>query len=255
MTELFFGELTSARLTELKNDDRDLVLLLPVGATEPHGPHGPLNTDPLISLGTCTRAVQALHEHPAVRALILPPVDYGVTRFAAGFDGALHIGEETLHALLTDICGSLIDRDLRHIVLVNNHFEPGQVATLRRVVDTVSVNRGVTIGFLDLVRRRRAQRLTEEFRSGSCHAGRYETSLVLADRPELVDTEAMTGLPALPVNMPEHMGAGKQGFLDMGMDRAYCGDPAAATAAEGESTYRVLTEMLLEVIHDVITHN
>ena len=72
----------------------------------------------------------------------------------------------------------------RRLVIVNNHFEPEQVATLR----AAAADAGAL--YLDLVRRRNAQRLTDEFRRGSCHAGRYETSLVLADAPQLVDSAA-----------------------------------------------------------------
>src|SRR5207302_2311173 len=102
--------------------------------------------------------------------------------------------------------------------------------------------------YLDLVRRRNAERLTDEFRRGSCHAGRYETSLVLADAPELVDVETMSELPAFEVSMPAEMAAGHTDFLAMGMDRAYCGAPAEASAAEGRATFETLTEMLVELV-------
>ena len=81
------------------------------------------------------------------------------------------------------------------------------------------------MGFLDLTRRVVAEQLTPEFQSGAAHAGRYETSLVLATRPELVEAEIMRRLPAYELNMPAAMAAGQTDFLAMGMDRAYCGAP------------------------------
>ncbi|WP_020666769.1 creatininase family protein [Amycolatopsis nigrescens] len=247
----YFAELTSPAVAALGADGRTPVLLLPVGAVEPHGPHAPLGTDPLISAGMCRRAAEALEGDPAVRVLILPPVPYGVTRYAAAFPGGVHIGEETLHALLTELCAALLGQGLDRIVLVNNHFEPEHLATLRRVVRTVADSHGVRIGHLDLVRRRHAERLTEEFRRGECHAGRYETSLVLADAPEQVDTELMAELPRVPVDLPAAMAAGKTDFAALGMTRAYCGDPAEATVEEGEASFEKLTEMLIETIRDV----
>ena len=89
------------------------------------------------------------------------------------------------------------------------------------------------VGFLDLTRRAVAEQLTPEFKSGAAHAGRYETSLVLATRPELVEAETMRRLPAYELNMPAAMAAGQTDFLAMGMDRAYCGAPAEATAGRG----------------------
>ncbi|RZQ60599.1 creatininase family protein [Amycolatopsis suaedae] len=246
-----FAELTSPQVAALRDGPRTPVLLLPVGAVEPHGPHAPLGTDPLISAGMCERAAARLADDPDVHVLVLPAVPYGVTRCAAGFPGGISVSEDTLHALLTDICLALTDQGLERIVLVNNHFEPEHVATLRRVVGTVADARGVTLGHLDLVRRRNAQRLTDEFRSGACHAGRYETSLVLADRPDLVDTALLPTLPPVPVSLPAAMAGGARDFRDLGMPDAYCGAPAEASAAEGAATFDTLTTMLVETIREM----
>jgi creatinine amidohydrolase len=242
-----FAELTSPQVAGLLSSPRLPVLLLPVGAIEPHGPHAPLGTDPMISAGVCDRVVERLAGHPGLRALILPALPYGVTRYASAFPGAVHVSEETLHALVVDVCTCLMNQGFRHIVVINNHFEPEHVATLRSAVKATPVE----AGYLDLVRRRNAARLTEEFQSGACHAGRYETSLVLADRPDLVDQERMAGLPPLGVDLPAAMAAGHKDFRTMGMDDAYCGAPAQATAAEGEQTFATLTDMVLELIGDL----
>jgi creatinine amidohydrolase len=246
-----FADLRSPQVAALLGGDRVPVLLLPVGAIEPHGPHAPLGTDTLISRGMCQRAAARLAEDPDVRVLILPAVPYGVTRYAADFPGGVHIGEETLHALVVDVCTALIDQGLPRVLIVNSHFEPAHVGTLRRAVDSVESLRDRRIGYLDLVRRRHALRLTSEFQAGECHAGRYETSLVLADRPELVDTATMRELPRIAVDMPTAMRAGLSDFTAMGMDRAYCGSPAEATAEEGAETFDTLTDMLLEAIREL----
>ena len=239
-----FADLTSPQAAALAGDARTPVLLLPVGAVEPHGPHAPLGTDGLISAGMCVRAAQALADDPEVRVVVLPALPYGVTRYGAAFAGAVGVSEATLHALVVEICRSLAAQGLERVVVVNNHFEPEHVATLR----AAAAEAGVLL--LDLTRRRHAARLTEEFREGSCHAGRYETSLVLADAPDLVDTERMRALPAVPVNMPAAMAAGRTDFLAMGMDEAYCGAPAEASAQEGEATFATLTELLVEAIRE-----
>jgi creatinine amidohydrolase len=226
------AELTSPQLERLT----DPVALWPVGAVEPHGPHGPLGTDTLISVGMCERAAERLHN-----AVVLPPLPFGVTRYGAAFAGAIGISEQTLRAVVLDVAKSVADNGFRRLVIVNNHFEPEQVATLRAAADEAGAL------YLDLVRRRNAERLTDEFRRGSCHAGRYETSLVLADAPGLVDAVA-SELPANEVDMPAAMGAGRTDFLAMGMDRAYCGAPAEATAEEGRQTFETLTDMLVELV-------
>ena len=226
------AELTSAKLDAM----RDPIALWPVGAIEPHGPHAPLGTDTLISVGMCERAAARLDD-----AVVLPPLPFGVTRYGASFAGAIGIRESTLHAIVLDVAEAVADSGFRRLVIVNNHFEPEQVATLRAAAHEAGAL------YLDLVRRRNAQRLTDEFRRGSCHAGRYETSLVLADAPQLVDSAA-ADLPANEVDMPAAMASGRTDFLAMGMDRAYCGAPAEATAEEGRETFGTLTDLLVELI-------
>jgi creatinine amidohydrolase len=72
---------------------------------------------------------------------------------------------------------------------------------------------------------------------------------VLAEAPELVDPEH-TDLPTTEVDMPAAMAAGRTDFVAMGMDRAYCGAPAEATAEEGRATFETLTDMLVELVRE-----
>lgn len=244
----FFAELTSPQIAELIDGTRTPVLLLPIGAVEPHGPHAPLGTDAYISAGMCERAATRLADDPQIRVLILPGLPYGVTRYAAGFPGAVSVGEETLHSIVVEVCTGLAGQGLPRVVIVNNHFEPEHLAALRRAVRTMRTVPGAQVAHLYLVRRQNASRLTEEFQSGECHAGRYETSLVLADQPDLVDRERMRTLPRVPVDMPAAMAEGRTDFRAMGMTQAYCGDPAQAGSAEGKATFETLTTMLIEAI-------
>jgi creatinine amidohydrolase len=212
----------------------EAVHLLPLGATEPHGPHAPLSTDTVISVGICERAAERLEGEISV--LVLPALPYGVTRYGSAFPGTVSVSEATLRSLVGEIAESV-----GTLVLVNSHFEPEQVETLRLT----------GLPLLDLTRRAQAERLTDEFRSGSCHAGRYETSLVLADRPELVHADRMTALEERHVDMPAAIRSGQTDFLAMGMDQAYCGAPAESSAEEGRETFETLTDMLVELIREV----
>jgi creatinine amidohydrolase len=245
VTEL--GRLAYPDLEAFLTDERPTVLLLPLGATEPHGPHAPLGTDTLISQGICRRAAERLADDPDVRALVLPPLPYGVTRYAAAFPGSVSIGEATLRALVLELARSLAAQGFARIVLVNSHFEPEHVRTLRDVLAEL----GDGVRLLDLTRRENAERLTDEFRSGSCHAGRYETSLVLADDPGLIQRDRMATLESKMIDMPAAIAAGQRDFIAMGMDRAYCGAPAEATAEEGERTFETLTELVIGLVREV----
>lgn len=240
MTELELARLSYTDVERLR-DGATPVLLLPLGAVEAHGPHLPLGTDLVISLGVCRRAAARLRDDPDVRALVLPPLPYGVTQYAAAFPGTVTIGEETLRSLVGEIRASLAEHGFERLVLVNNHFEPAQVRVLRET----------GLPLLDLTRRALAEKLTDEFRSGSCHAGRYETSLVLADEPGTVDVERMAALAANVVEMPAAIAAGATDFLALGMPDAYCGAPADASVEEGAATFEILTDLLVELVREV----
>jgi creatinine amidohydrolase len=223
------------------------VALVPIGSTEPHGPHLPLSTDIVLSEEACRRAARALLDR-GIPALVAPPVPYGVTRYAAGFRGAVGISDATLVGLLGDVARALLDDGFEHVALVNNHLEPEHVAAIERAATAISAERGERrISFPNQLTRRWGRTLTDEFKRGDCHAGRYETSLVLATRPDLVDGDAARGLPPLPISLSQAITAANGApvrFADIGMHRAYTGAPAEATPGEGEATYERLVEMI-----------
>jgi creatinine amidohydrolase len=209
------------------------VAILPVGAVEAHGPHLPLSTDVIISLEMARRAAERLSDRgrPAV---VLEPLAYTPAPFAAGFPGTLSVSMATLRGLVEEIARGLAAAGIRWLCLANSHLDPENLLALRGVQAE-----GIEICFADKTRRRWVERLTEEFKSGSCHAGRYETSLVMAVRA------ARTALPRLDVPLAERIRGGATRFEEAGMDRAYCGDPASATAEEGDRVYDLLADMIV----------
>ena len=235
---LRLADLTTTTLAELVADDRPVVALVPVGSTEPHGPHLPLATDVLISEAACVRAAARLDARGVV-ALIAPAVAYGVTEYAAGFAGAVSVPAPVLTAYLGAIADGLRAQGLAHVCLVNNHLEPAHDAAVRAAA---AGRAGVSVACP--LTRRWARTLSAEFKSGACHAGQYETAIVLAAAPGLVDEAARAGLPEVPVSLSERIGAGVTSFAAMGLDRAYAGAPAAATAAHGDDQLGLLADMI-----------
>ena len=93
----------------------------------------------------------------------------------------------------------------------------------------------------DLTRREHAARLTDEFRSGACHAGRYEGSVVMATRPDLVRGAIQRSLAPVPASLAQAIRDGRTTFEQAGGARAYFGWPAAATAEESSTTTSLVT--------------
>jgi creatinine amidohydrolase len=236
------GATTTAELHErLAKAPGGLVALVPVGSTEPHGPHLPLETDTRISEAVAHRARLALSAlDPPIEALVCPAIPYGVTDFAEGFSGAISLPRDVLIALLRSVGEGLFAQGFAQVCFINNHLEPAHDQAVREAAQALGPRAGVACPLT----RRWARTLTEEFKSGACHAGRYETSLVLAIEAGLVKPEA-TSLPALTLSLSDGIRAGQTTFRAIGMEAAYTGDPASASAAEGDDSLARLTTMVV----------
>lgn len=219
------------------------VALLPVGSTEAHGPHLPLDTDVIIASEVAARA-QALLAEAGRTSVIFPPIAYGVTDFAQGFAGTVSISSNTLEALVVDVARSLHGQGFSPVVLVNHHLEPAHFEALHRAADAAKPARVLVP---DHRRKPWALELGEEFCRGGSHAGQYETSLVLAADASRV-FEDRRRLPVLDVNLGKRIREGARSFLELGADRAYLGDPASATVEEGNRLFRVLAQQVMELI-------
>jgi creatinine amidohydrolase len=217
------------------------IAILPCGATEPHGPHLPLDTDVTIAVAHARRAAEKL-EALGVQALVLPPLAYGITNWTQGFPGRISIRSGTLFALVEDLLSALEHEGIRQLVVVNAHLEPENVRTLRNaLLDRAERHKDrVHALFADNTRRTFAEKLGAEFVSGDCHAGSYETSLVLAADPGSV--RAFKQLKRVRIDLLEKLEAGIAGFRAAGADEAYCGDPASASAEQGRALLETLAD-------------
>jgi creatinine amidohydrolase len=218
-----------------------LVVLIPIGAVEPHGPHLGLGSDITISEGAAERAAERLTSC-GLTALVAPSIPYGVTECAAGFPGAISVPASALHSYLQAVVAGFLGARAAHVCLINNHLEPEQDLAVR-AVGAAFTAREVSVA--SPLTRRWARTLSPEFKSGACHAGRYETSLVMAQDESMVDAELAASLPEVPISLSEQLASGVSDFRAMGLERAYAGAPAQATLAEGRELLDLLAEMVV----------
>ncbi len=162
-------ELAGATWRQVEASGGRSILAVPLGSLEQHGPHLPLDTDTRIAVALASGLV-----HRRAEVVLAPAVPYGASGEHAGFPGTLVLGHDVLADLLVELVRSARS-SFAGVVLVSAHGgnEDALVAVSRRCTaegDDVLVWRATTAG-------------------GDAHAGRTETSLMLAIDPGTVRLE------------------------------------------------------------------
>lgn len=243
------GDLTFEQVRDL--DRARTIAVLPVGAVEAHGPHLPLATDAIIAAAMARAGAEQLTAR-GWHALLLPALPYTAAPFAAAFAGTLSVSPAAVTALLADLALETSRHGFAALAVANAHLDPAHLAALEEAAAQAAARGARPLVCPDLTRRRWAERLTDEFRSGACHAGRYEGSVVMAERPELVREQVQAALPANPASLSEAIRAGLATFEAAGGPRAYFGWPAEATAAEGRATIAALGAILADAVIETL---
>jgi creatinine amidohydrolase len=225
------------------------IAILPLGAIEAHGPHLPLGTDIVIAEAMAAAGATFLSAR-GFDVLILPTLPAAPAPFASAFAGTVDIAPAATAATIEGIARSLARHGVRATVIANAHHDPAHVTAIRAAVAQIESEGSVLI-FPDLTRRRWASRLTDEFQTGACHAGRYETSVVLARAPSQVSMDRMRALPVNPASLVAAIQRGDRTFSEAGGPDAYFGAPADASVNEGheiiERLGRIVEDAVLEV--------
>jgi creatinine amidohydrolase len=152
------------------------VAILPTGACEAHGPHLPLDTDVRIACAMAERAAARLAA-AGRPARVLPPVAYGVTRFARNFPGTLGVSPATMTAVVAEILEAAHAAGATGLAIANGHLEPANLDALFAAARRVEAATGTPVALPNAGSRRSAARLAAVAAPVDGHAGIYETSL------------------------------------------------------------------------------
>jgi creatinine amidohydrolase len=239
----YLAEMT---FVEVQEEAKGAIVILPVGAIEAHGPHLPLMTDVIIARGMAVAGARVLEGSGFPNVIVAPAFQWSPASFAEGFSGTQSLRPETMTALLVDTFASLKRAGVRRIVVANPHFDPVHLAALHEGVRLARETHSVPVTFPDLTRKPWATRLSAEFKSGACHAGQFETSIVMAERPDLVRESIRVTLDDNVASLSQAIREGKTTFEAAGGPRAYFGFPRSASAEEGRETLATLGAILAE---------
>jgi len=241
-------ELAQLTWEEVRDLDRArTIVVLPVGAMEAHGPHLPLDTDVVIAAAMARAGAKRLVARDKV-VLILPALAYTAAGFGAAFHGTLSISGVTVTALVVDLARRLSEQGFQVLAIANAHLDPEHLTALNEAVKLARADRLLPVVFPDLTRKPWASRLGDEFKSGACHAGQFETSILLREKADAVRDAVRQALAPNPQSLSKAIKAGKRTFEEAGGPRAYFGDPAAATPEEGSKLVDALGGILEEAV-------
>ncbi len=200
-------------------------VVVPVGSTEQHGPHLPLDTDTRIASAVARAVAARLASADDQREwLVAPAIAYGASGEHEGFAGTISIGTEALALLLVEYGRSATSWAGR-LVFVNGHG--GNIAALTSAVGRLRLE-GREVGWCSCMAT-----------GADAHAGHTETSVLLHISPGDVRTGQWRPGNSAPLSdlMPQLRRGGVAAVSELGV----LGDPTTATAAEGA---RVFTEMV-----------
>lgn len=180
--EVFWDRSSAERLRQLAG--REAIILVPVGSTEQHGPHLPTGVDSFLSTEVCRRAAQMiLAKQPIV---VTPTIWCGLADHHVSFGGTFSLRLSTFHALLQDLCRSVVDAGFRKIVLVNGHG--GNMGGLSGLHQELTRELGVQVAtttyFMECI-----PEIAAILDDQDClmHACEGETSMMMAIGDDLVD--------------------------------------------------------------------
>lgn len=200
------------------------MLIIPVGSTEQHGPHLPLDTDTRIATAVAREVLEQLDDASTGDWMVAPPVYYGASGEHEGFPGTVSIGTAALRSLLVEY-GRSASSWAGRLVYVNGHG--GNVEALVAAV-TLLRQEGRDVGWVPCIAT-----------AADAHAGHTETSVLLHISPGDVWTDDLTVGNTAP--LAELMPAMRSGGIAAVSEVGVLGDPTTATAAEGE---RIFAEMV-----------
>lgn len=227
------------------------IAVMPTAATEQHGPHMAVGTDTLLVSTVARRAAEAAAD--SVPVVVTPPLAFGSSHHHIPFGGTLSLTSDTFIDVVREVTVGLVKTGFRKIVILNGH---GGNSDHVGVAGQDLVNRlgqQATVASCNYWDLTRAALVEKGLIAGPLvpgHAAHFETSLVMALRPDWVDAEALAktedqskAAGGLDVDLT---GAVVQTYGTFQVGPGHTDHPAGATAELGNAMLEVIVEQVAQ---------
>jgi creatinine amidohydrolase len=258
MSNLKWRELSTTDFKELSKER--MLVILPIGSTEQHGPHMPVATDALVIEAVVNDVMEQLD---GVESIFLPTLWCAKSGEHKDFPGTVFLSAETLMHVLEEISASVARAGFKKLVFMNSHG--GNSDLLAVAARDIHQNTGLYTFVVDIMRLLAAFP-PEDLEAGAfdIHAGQFETSVIMARHPKLMEgrnwkgygsdlkrgklAASFTGFKFLrPQCNPVTVGWVTKDFTDDGV----IGDPSNANAKNGEKGLQAQVQLVCEVLHEI----
>lgn len=214
--------------------------VLPIGATEYHGPAFPFGTDTLTAETLAESFARELGG-----AVLLPSLSYGVSHHHLPFPWTLSLRPETLALVVRDIAESLLAHEIRQLLIVSAHDGNPPAATV--AARNLSQDHDMSVAIFSGWQGKSRAALAGTRDIDTDHAGQSEMSMVLYAAPETARLELATHQPNQRMGEPVDLIGGFEGTVPLG----YSGRAAAGSAEEGAAIVEALTALVVPFLREL----
>ncbi len=218
-----------------KGFEQTRTVILPVGATEEHGPHLPTFTDTIQALEVA-KAAALKHD-----VFLAPPLHYGVCRSTRGFPGTITVGHDALRAYAKDLLLSFSDSGFEKVLILTGHAGGLHMAALEEACQMAVEERDFRVSLVslfDLI----------DFKTvetpGDGHAGEVETSLMMVIRKDLVMGRPEKHFPIRPRFLIQR----DVRYL---MGNGIMGNPRPATIEKGKAFFEMAVQGVIGALEEL----
>ena len=226
------------------------IAIVPVGSVEEHGKHLPLGTDNFVLMEVLERAVKLVAED--VKPVIAPLIPFGWDEWAMKWPGTISLRNDTIGAVLRDVCTSLIKHGFRKMVILDGCG--ANFIAINPLVHELAFETGAFIvHYKPFLSANELREKLKETKMHDVHSGEIETSLAMACgvRTRMDLAEGYKGYPAFLTRIREEYGAtGSWPWPHLHESGAW-GDPSRASEEKGEIMLNHAAERFADFLREL----